>query len=620
MRLDNLLTSGFDFSPEESLLKFQYKLVNSMFLAGIVIASIAAIIRIGIGNTLIASTDILLVASFVTGFLFLRKDKSLFRRVTTIQIIAVFTLFTVIAIALPENSVRLVWYPILIMMSYLVRGITVGLWTYAASIVALILFYALPYLLPDVELFNRLHFHDTELIMAILAYSTIALFHTFSTLQQQKSIASLRRANQRIKEQQNELYKQLRSYPTTKLPNALSLNEQIKLADTTSDDLSIVTLAIDDYIILADEFGADYAQKIVLKTAKILQKFTQSHISLYHVAPYQFSFLLQNSREEDALRLTKKIRKHFEHIRINIDAIEISISFSIGIAKGDCEKLVTHADTALHEAQRTGINNYKIFTEDAQRTQEQRDNIYWNSKIKEIIHQNKLKVYYQPIVDNKTEKIVKYECLIRAIDQDKIIPPYLFLQAAKTRGMLPAITRFVIDESFRLFEKSDLKFSINITEDDLHGNYLATYLEKKSHKYNISPDRVYLEVLENITAASTEEILSQFQKFKEMDFGISIDDFGAEASNFSRLLTYNADIIKIDGIFIKNLDTDENSRKIVETIVSLAQKLGARTVAEFVHNETIYKIVKELGVDYSQGYYFGAPLPDIMTQEVSLAT
>jgi len=83
-------------------------------------------------------------------------------------------------------------------------------------------------------------------------------------------------------------------------------------------------------------------------------------------------------------------------------------------------------------------------------------------------------------------------------------------------------------------------------------------------------------------------------------------------------LTYNADIIKIDGIFIKNLDTDENSRKIVETIVSLAQKLHAKTVAEFVHNETIYHIVKELQVDYSQGYYLGAPLPDLVIQEETL--
>jgi EAL domain-containing protein (putative c-di-GMP-specific phosphodiesterase class I) len=618
MTLENLLTSGFDFSKKESLLKFRYKLINAMFLVGITIATLAAGIRFSVGNTIVAYTDLTLALTFIAGFLYLRTDKSVFPLVTTIQLTLVFVLFSIVVLALPENHVKLLWYALLIIVSYMVKGIKGGLISYATSISALALFYIIPHTFPQIQPYIDLHLDFSEVVMAMLSYSTLALFQTFVTLHQQKSIDNLQKANKKIRKQQNQLYQQLRSFPTTKLPNSLALNEKLKSLDPNKP-AALLTLAIDDFIILADEFGAEYAHKIVEKTTKILKHFTNKNISLYHVAPYQFSFLIENNRDNQETILAKKIKKHFEQIRLKIDKIEISISFSIGIAKENQSTLVTHANTALHEAQRMGINNYKLFTEDAKRAQEQKNNIYWNNKIKEVIYQHKLKLYYQPIINNHTQKAEKYECLIRAIDQNKVISPFLFLQAAKTRGLLPEITKFVIEESFRKFSENDLHFSINITEDDLRNNYLVDFLNKKSNEFNISPDRVYLEVLENITTTHTEIIQAQFKTLKNLGFGIAIDDFGAEASNLSRLLTYQADLIKIDGIFIKNLDTDINSIKIVETIVSLAQKLGAKTVAEFVHNETIYKIVRDLGVDYSQGYFFSAPMPDTLYEKELLS-
>ncbi len=616
MTLENLLTSGFTFSDKEALLKFRYKLINAMFLSGIILASLATIIRFSIGDTVIAYIDSILVISFLAGFIFLRTNKSVFPIVTTIQIALVTVLFSVVILVIPENHAKLLWFTLLIVISYMVKGVKSGLIVYGITIAILLLFYATPHVFSQMKPYINLHLKFEEVIMAILAYSTLALFLALESIQQQQSITNLRKANNKIKKQQSQLFKQLRSSPITKLPNSLALDE--KIAQTQTNSPAVITLEIDDYILLADEFGTEYSYKIIQKTANLLKQFINDKTSLYHVAPYQFTFLIENCQNTQAVQLVQKIKEYFEHIRLTIEEIEVSVSFSIGIAHKEKEKLITHANTALYEAKQAGANNYKVFTEDKKRMQEQKNNIYWNGKIKEIVHNNKLQVFYQPIIENKTGNITKYECLIRAFDDNKIISPYLFLQAAKTRGMLPTITRFVIEESFKLFSTNNLQFSINITEDDLRANYLVELLKQKSKQYHIAPNRVYLEVLENITATQTEEIQHQFQQFKQMGFGISIDDFGAEASNFSRLLTYNADIIKIDGIFIKNLDTDENSRKIVETIVSLAQKLHAKTIAEFVHNETIYHIIRELQVDYSQGYYLGEPQAHLVTKTEQL--
>jgi EAL domain-containing protein (putative c-di-GMP-specific phosphodiesterase class I) len=176
----------------------------------------------------------------------------------------------------------------------------------------------------------------------------------------------------------------------------------------------------------------------------------------------------------------------------------------------------------------------------------------------------------------------------------------------------------VIDKSFKTFSKNDFDFSINITDQDLSENYLVDYLWAKAKEYNIKPNRVFLEVLENINYQDSHDSSLQFEKLRELGFRLAIDDFGAEASNLSRLLTLKADIIKIDGQFVKNLDSDKDSILIVETVVSLAKKMGVKTVAEFVHNEEIYAVVQELGVDFSQGFYFSPPLPQVAQSKKSL--
>lgn len=610
MKLNDLLTGSLQFDADDALRKYRYQLINSMLLLGAAVSFAACGMRFMLGNYAVGSIDLFLFVSFATGWWLLRKNNRLFELISSIQLTLSFVIFVILMLLMGDNQTKLLWFSLLITVTYMIKGIRGGFTVYAAVIITLTTFYVLGQVFPQSKQYADIHLSLSEVIMAMLFYSAIALFNHFGIVSQYKSTT-------KIKRQQKQLYRQIRTSSLTELPNMLSLKEEIQHIDKSKS--AIVTLLIDDYAILAEEFGFDYAQKIVVKSAEILESFTHKDIRLFHVAPYQFSFLLSNHTQNETLTFAAKIRDYFEKNYLHIDHIELPISFSIGIACGD-ESLMTHADTALYEAQREGINTCKLFQDDPKRTLEQKNNIYWNHKIKEIINDHKLEVHYQPIINNKTGAIEKYEALVRAVDNGKIVPPFQFLQAAKTRGMLPTITRFVIEESFRKFQHNTLEFSINITEEDLQQNYLVNFLQEQCARYNIAPRRVFLEVLENITSTQAKTVQSQFEHLRELGFGIAIDDFGAEASNLSRLLTYNADIIKIDGMFIKNLDTDKNSIKIVETIVSLADKLGAKTVAEFVHNETIYHLVKTLNIDYSQGYYLGAPDKSLHEQKAVIFT
>ena len=195
---------------------------------------------------------------------------------------------------------------------------------------------------------------------------------------------------------------------------------------------------------------------------------------------------------------------------------------------------------------------------------------------------------------------------------DKIISPVEFLNVAKLTGMTNKITKIMIDKSFKFFStKSEKEFSINITEDDLRDGYLSDFLHQKLKQDNISPNRVVIEVLEGISANYKSGNIEQLIELKRNGLKIAIDDFGAQNSNFERVHKLDIDFIKIDGSFIKNIATDPISYKVTKTITDFSKSIGAKIIAEHVHNLETLNIIKKLGIDYSQGFYLSEPLPCI---------
>jgi EAL domain-containing protein (putative c-di-GMP-specific phosphodiesterase class I) len=139
---------------------------------------------------------------------------------------------------------------------------------------------------------------------------------------------------------------------------------------------------------------------------------------------------------------------------------------------------------------------------------------------------------------------------------------------------------------------------------------LQEYLLKYALKYDIKPSNVILEILEDIASLSQSNTLFQLHALRKKGFKIAIDDFGSESSNLSRLLEFNPDFIKIDGSFIKNILEDEKSLIIVEAIVLIAKRSKIKVIAEYVHSKEVQEKVTELGIEYSQGYFFSEPRRD----------
>ncbi len=386
----------------------------------------------------------------------------------------------------------------------------------------------------------------------------------------------------------------------------LKNNERVNYFLLNLDNFSNINLA----------YGYEVGDEILSQVAKYLKISKPTSAILYQFGSASFVLIDERKLDRNTLiNIAESLLSFFSQTDIYVEEeIKFHISFSIGISVDKGLINITQAESAVRELRELQRHSYKIFDSLSKFHLQEEKNIYWILRIKEAVDDEKIVPYYQPIIDNLTDKIVKYECLARIKDANEIISPYMFMDAARVTGNLSFVTKSLITQSFKDFSGTEYEFSINITVEDLMLNYLELFLLQKLDKFDIRPEQVILEMLENITSLDIGTTLAQLNSLREKGFKIAIDDFGAESSNMSRLMEINPDYLKIDGVFIKNLDTDVKSQIIVEGIVHICRKSGIKIIAEYVHSKEVLEMVKFYGIDYSQGYYLGEPKANLVRQ------
>lgn len=397
----------------------------------------------------------------------------------------------------------------------------------------------------------------------------------------------------------------------TNVENRFALMEYLQ----DLEHANVFLIDIDNFSNINNAYGFEMGDVALVEIARLIGIAKPSASKLFRLNSDEFAIVCLDTMSSKRLtEAASSMISFFDQSEIALsDDIDIKASISIGIALGVGTEILNHARTAIKELREHKRASYKMYDPSSAFIKKQQENVYWIHRIKEAFEKEQLVTYYQPIVNNKTKKIEKYECLIRISNNGIITPPIRFMEASKLTGTLTLVTKSVIEQSFKKFSNTDYEFSINITSTDLHLDYLEEQLLKYAKKYGINPSKVSLEMLEDIDTLNTPEILAQLNSLRYHGFKISIDDFGSQSSNFSRLLEFSPDYIKIDGSFIKNILTDKKSLVIVEAIVLLCKKSNIKTIAEFVHSAEVQAKVEELGVDYSQGYYFGEPMENMVS-------
>jgi len=396
--------------------------------------------------------------------------------------------------------------------------------------------------------------------------------------------------------------------PAKQLMNAVHSNETI-----------LIYIKIAKFEILEEFYDNETLEKTQEKVKNYLfKRFKDMHVeNIYQLGGGDYGVLIDAKAKEDLQRLVsnlKDIQNAIHDDKIQLDDFEYDIAILISLVY-DGERVLESAKMGMKQLLESG-KQFVVANDFAKlRSQQARKNIETIFMIKEAIANSKIISYFQPIIDNKTQKIVKYESLVRLIDKNqKVLTPYFFLDIAKKTDYYSKITHIVLEHSFDILDYCKVDISINLSAIDIEQKETREKIFHLLEKNSQYASRVVFELLEDETVRDFELIKKFIRDVKEYGVTIAIDDFGAGYSNFERLLDYQPDILKIDGSLIKNIESSDYSLSLVKSIVAFAKEQNIATVAEFIENENIFKIINEIGVDYSQGYFFGKPEPLPNTQ------
>ncbi len=389
----------------------------------------------------------------------------------------------------------------------------------------------------------------------------------------------------------------------TNLPNVYQLRKDFQ----SDEEYSLVFIKIDNFLTINNFYGFVIGDFVIEEVSKFLKETLDVH-TLYRLTGSEFAFTLKKTMSFYDLKVY--LNEVYEKIRsysVIYQKIKIYIDFTIAsTASTNNENTFSKVSMALDYAKKIGVS-FWIYEDRMNFENDYERNLELSEVVREGVKNSKIVPYFQAIVDNKTGDIVKYECLARLIDsKGNVLSPVLFIPIAKKIKVYNQITIQMIDKSFAAFKDSLFEFNINLSIEDIMNSEIFNFIIDKV-KNSEASSRVTFELLESEAIEDFKKVEKFIIEVKRYGAKIAIDDFGSGYSNFSYLIKIQADYIKIDGSLIENIDVNKSSLLVVETIVIFAKKLGMKTVAEYVHSSVVMDKVKELGIDYSQGFYIDEP-------------
>lgn len=401
------------------------------------------------------------------------------------------------------------------------------------------------------------------------------------------------------------------------------LSDQISNYKNNGTSFCFVVMDLDRFKIVNDTCGHAAGDRLLKSIATIVAQGVDENDVVARTGGDEFALILNGKSTEQATRIVSHIRTAIDDYRFHWDNETFSLTASFGLAEisadlASSEAIAFAADSCCLEAKNEGKNQIRVYSDaDTNTVYRSKDEAHWITKIKSALNDDRFTLFKQDIV--KIENNVDdghFEVLIRMHDEDgSFCSPGDFLPVAERNGMMPDIDRWVVTQighwfsSLTLNANSNYCVSVNLSPASLANTPFREFLLNWASTHQSYAQFICFEVTESAAMMNLEETIELLDTLRNLGCRIALDDFGTGFSSLSHIRELPLDFIKIDGIFVRNIENNLLDQAVVKSVTDIAQVLNVATVAEFVETEEMLSVLNDLHIDFAQGYLFSKPEP-----------
>ncbi len=381
-------------------------------------------------------------------------------------------------------------------------------------------------------------------------------------------------------------------------------------------------LDLDQFKVVNDTCGHEAGDELLRQVTKAIQKDIRDSDTLARLGGDEFGVLLSGCHIEAGLRTANKILASIQDFRFCWQSKCFVIGVSIGLVEinqkqPSVSEILKLADTACYAAKEAGRNRIHMYDEGDQALKKHQGEMHWVARINKALEQNAFVIHRQsiiPVSSDKNDPIDHFEVLIRMNDDTgELVPPGAFLPAAERYNIISNVDQWVITSLFGWLNAQNknndknILCSVNLSGHTLGCDHFVDFLDISFEKYNINPRNICFEITETAAIASLSRVSNFISHLRARGCKFALDDFGSGLSSYAYLKELPVDYLKIDGAFIKDICNDPIDYAMVKSINEMGHIMGKQTIAEFVENKDIFEKLREIGVDYAQGYAVDKP-------------